>query len=186
MKTANSDTLNFDIAVTGAGGFLGGAITRALADDWSRIVAFGRHAPGIDHPHVTPRAWDGRTPAQENVRADIVVDCAAVIPARAAHPDLLMTANVALARGAIGLAGRSRGKLIFMSSQSVIGRVDAPVIDSSTPCAPDTPYGQAKLRAERMMAEAVNAGALTGAIALRLPAVPLPWRESCCGNRRPL
>lgn len=159
------------VAVTGAGGFLGGFIVRALADMGHEIVALGRKEPGFNESRVSSRAWDGRTEAPNDIQADIVVDCAAAIPARVPDPDLLVATNVALTRGAIGLAARSHGRVIFMSSQSAIGRADAPVIDDSTRCRPETPYGHAKLRAEHMLAEAVATGALDGAVALRLPAV---------------
>lgn len=159
------------VAVTGAGGFLGGVIVRVLADLGHDVVALGREEPRFNDRHVSPRAWDGRTEAPDDLRASIVVDCAAAIPARVSDPDLLVATNVALIRGAIGLAARSHGRLIFMSSQSAIGRADVPMIDDSTPCAPDTPYGHAKLQAEHMLAEAVATGTLTGAVALRLPAV---------------
>ena len=45
---------------------------------------------------------------------DAVIDCAAVIPARLADADALVAANLALVRGAIGLAARSAAPVVYM------------------------------------------------------------------------
>lgn len=161
------------VAVTGAAGFLGHRMAVALAAGGLRVTATGRVAPARPDG-VAAVAWDGRQPPPADLRADAVVDCAAAIPARVADPDLLIATNVALARGAVELACRGPAPLIYMSSQSAIGRPAAAVIDSATPAAPDTPYGHSKLAAERLIAEAVASGAIPWAVALRLPAVVGP------------
>lgn len=159
------------IAVTGAGGFLGGRIAGSLAAAGLRVTAFGRTAPTGLPDGVAVTAWDGRRPPAPELRFDAVIDCAAAIPARVPDPDELVATNLALLRGAVDLAARDRGFLVYMSSQSVFGRPAVPVIDRTTAPAPDTPYGRAKLAAEELAAEAAMAGRLHGVVALRLPAV---------------
>lgn len=159
------------VAVTGAGGFLGRHLTVALAAAGARVTALGRTTPTGFGAGIEPVAWDGRQPPPPGLRVDAVVDCAAALPSRVADPALLIATNAALARGAIDLAERTEAPVVYMSSQSTIGRPEAAVIDESTPTLPDTPYGHSKLAAERLLAEAAATGAITGATALRLPAV---------------
>ena len=160
-----------ETCVTGAGGFLGARIAAALAVAGRRVAAFGRTAPpGLDGD-MRAAAWAGRQPAPAGLQVDAVVDCAAAIPSRLPDPDLLIATNVALARNAVDLAARCAGPLLYMSSQSAIGRPAAATIDDATPPAPDTPYGHSKLAAERLIAAAVADGLLPWAVALRLPAV---------------
>lgn len=171
MPQALSNTIVRRVAVTGAGGFLGSAIAVTLAAAGLRVTAFGRTAPPIGGDGVEALAWDGRRPPPTGLAVDAVVDCAAAIPARIGDPAVLIATNVALARGAVALAARTAAPLIYMSSQSAIGRPAVDAIDDSTTPAPDTPYGHSKLAAERLIAEAVAGGALSSAVALRLPAV---------------
>jgi nucleoside-diphosphate-sugar epimerase len=46
------------VAVTGASGFIGGAVATALADADHEVVGFGRRAGGWSHPSGSYRVWD--------------------------------------------------------------------------------------------------------------------------------
>ena len=164
------------VAVTGAAGFLGGVIARDLSARGATVHALGRTAPDLG-PGIRGHGWDpNRDPGEPlpGLEVEAVVDCAAVIPARARDDDDLLRVNDALADGARALAARSRGHLVYMSSQAAIGRPAAAVIDDTTPCAPEIPYGHAKLAGEEALQAAVVDGRLAGGVALRLPAVVGP------------
>lgn len=67
------------VAVTGASGFIGGAVATALADLDHEVVAFGRRPDGWTHPRARYRRWDltsGPLRADRDFAA--VVHCAAL------------------------------------------------------------------------------------------------------------
>lgn len=67
------------VAVTGAGGFIGGAVARALADLDHEVVAFGRRPEGWSHPHAGYRQWDVTSgPLRADRDFEAVVHCAAL------------------------------------------------------------------------------------------------------------
>ncbi len=67
------------IAVTGASGFVGGAIATALADRDHEVVGFGREACGWSHPRAAYRSWDHTVgPLLGDREFDVVVHCAAL------------------------------------------------------------------------------------------------------------
>lgn len=176
MRDAPSSFAARTIAVTGAGGFLGAAVARHLAAAGATVHAFGRHPPDAGSG-ATAHAWDPTRdagPPAPGLAVDAVIDCAALLPSREDDGDTLKRVNRQLAEGALDLAARSGGRVVYMSSQSVYGRPDVAEIDADTPPAPDTAYGEAKLAGERLLAGAVAAGRIRGAVALRLPAVVGP------------
>jgi nucleoside-diphosphate-sugar epimerase len=67
------------VAVTGAGGFVGGAVATALADADHEVVGFGRRPDGWSHPHARYRHWDITTgPLRADRDFEAVVHCAAL------------------------------------------------------------------------------------------------------------
>jgi nucleoside-diphosphate-sugar epimerase len=83
------------IAVTGATGFIGGAVAGALADADHEVVGFGRRRRGWSHPRARYRVWDLTAGALRGDRDfEAVVHCAALAddwaprdPAMAANRD---------------------------------------------------------------------------------------------------
>lgn len=183
MRDAPSSLASATVAVTGAGGFLGAVVARHLAAAGATVHAFARRAPrlgdAVDGP-IAGHAWDPTRddgPPAPGLVVDAVIDCAALLPSRESDEDTLSRVNRQLVEGALALAERSgggKGRVVYMSSQSVYGRPDTAAIDANTSPAPDTAYGRAKLAGERMLAEAVATGRIAGAAALRLPAVVGP------------
>ena len=67
------------IAVTGASGFIGGAVATALADADHEVVGFGRRPDGWSHPAAGYRVWDVTSGPLRGDRAfDAVVHAAAL------------------------------------------------------------------------------------------------------------
>jgi len=67
------------IAVTGAPGFIGGAVATALADADHEVVGFGRRADGWSHPSGRYRVWDiASGPLKGDRDFDAVVHAAAL------------------------------------------------------------------------------------------------------------
>ena len=67
------------IAVTGASGFIGGAVATALADAHHEVVGFGRRERGWSHPLARYRVWDlDHGPLKADRDFEAVVHCAAL------------------------------------------------------------------------------------------------------------
>jgi nucleoside-diphosphate-sugar epimerase len=78
------------IAVTGASGFVGGAVATALADLDHDVVGFGRRHDGWAHPRAHYRRWDVTSgPLRADRDFAAVVHCAALADDWADHGELL-------------------------------------------------------------------------------------------------
>lgn len=67
--------------MTGASGFIGGAVATALADREHEVIGFGRRVGGWSHPHARYRIWDlaaGPLDHRGDDEVDAVVHCAAL------------------------------------------------------------------------------------------------------------
>ncbi|MER7547002.1 NAD(P)-dependent oxidoreductase [Spirillospora sp. NPDC127506] len=155
------------IAVTGASGFVGGAVCRALAAEGVATCAFGRR-PAVPPAHVgrAPyRSWDlTRGPLPDPPRVDAVIHCAGSVtdwgPARA-----LFAANLTGTRSA--LATFPAARFVHVSTASVYDPF-RPTVMAREDEAPVSrylnAYGASKAAAERLALE-------HGAIVLRPHAV---------------
>ncbi|NEA26460.1 NAD-dependent epimerase/dehydratase family protein [Actinomadura bangladeshensis] len=155
------------IAVTGASGFVGGAVCRALAAQGVTTYAFGRR-PAAPEAHVggAPyRSWDlTRGPLQDAPRVDAVVHCAGSVtdwgPART-----LFAANLTGTRNA--LAAFPDARFVHVSTASVYDPFRPSVMareDEAPVSRYMNAYGASKAAAERLALE-------RGAIVLRPHAV---------------
>jgi len=158
--------------VTGAAGFLGGAVAARLAAD-PRVTA----VTGLDR--LAPP--DGALPtiAADIARfdaaapdAELVVHAAAITTqASEDDPDLAYAINVEGMRAVLRWASRQAAppRIVFLSSLAVFGNGDASA-DEATPPNPQSTYGTTKLIAERLLADATRRGAADGVV-LRLPVI---------------
>lgn len=150
------------IAVTGAAGFLGTEVLRKLNEAGSHPVAIVRTPPGGGVPYDVRVAGDLATAPLEPLLAgcDAVVNLAARVhvvrresPAEALRRHFAMNCDfpVRLANAA-RYAGLSR--MVQLSSVAAIAsNTPGFVADDGSPERPTTPYGKAKLAADRALAE---------------------------------
>ena len=164
---------NDRVLVAGAAGFLGRLIVDHLTSTGHEVIATARRPAPDNLPNgVSWVVWDGNGTPPDSLNANIVIDCAAAIPATAPRSDVMLETNVRLASVTATVAARSAARLLVgCSSMSVYGRPDVTEIIDDTPTLPDQPYGLAKLAAEAIWSETVTRGEVAGQVSLRLPAV---------------
>ena len=149
-----------DIAITGASGFVGGALVRKHVErgDAVRVLVRDPDAAICRLPSVRifygDLARSETVPADLLAGADVLYHCAAEI-----RDERLMEAtNV---RGTRALARAASGQVrrwVQVSSASVYGAVRSGTVTEASPLQPDSVYGRTKAEAE----EAVRAAAAGG------------------------
>jgi len=122
------------VLVTGANGFVGGVIARALAESGCRVIDLGRRAAG-PYEH---RGYSLAMPVADALIEDVdtVIHCAydlSLTDARA-----IETVNVQGTRSLVEVANRSAVRVVLVSSMSAYAETKQI-------------YGQAKLRCERIV-----------------------------------
>ena len=150
------------ILVTGAAGFIGGALCRGLAERGHRPIAGLRHptpppstAEGLLLGDITPdRDWSR---ALRGVGIDIVVHLA-----QRAHStaDPAALAPEPAAAAALARAARRAGarRFVYLSSIVAMGAATAPgrPFRAGDEPRPESPYGRSKLATEQALAEAAR------------------------------
>jgi nucleoside-diphosphate-sugar epimerase len=177
------------IVITGAAGFLGSRLARAILDRGALVDAQGRRRevrelmlvdivrPALDDPRVTAIAGDLDDPhvIAEAIAptTDSVFHLAAVVSAQAeADFDLGMRVNVDATRA---LLERCRGcvappKVLFASSLAVFGGALGDPVPDDAPVTPQSSYGTQKAIGELLVADMSRKGFIDGR-SLRLPTI---------------
>jgi GDP-4-dehydro-6-deoxy-D-mannose reductase len=168
------------ILVTGAGGFLGGAIARRLAarPDVELIAAGRGSALAGDGRKLDLRLRAEIVRVLGEVRPEVVVHAAGRTPGRPGAllvDNAIATANLA---EAIGLASPQTGLILLGSAaQYGVSETETPWRESD-PCAPFEPYGVSKHAAEQCaLAAARRWGSRTTALRLFNVIAPEPQGE---------
>ncbi|HEV7253802.1 MAG TPA: NAD-dependent epimerase/dehydratase family protein [Mesorhizobium sp.] len=152
------------VLVTGARGFIGSAVVRALKRDGFQVRAASREVraavPEADELVGWPapdRRTAGARAALEGVTH--VVHCAGDAEAHAGDEDALLAANAGLTAELVGAAaGAIPGKFVFLSSaRAVCGPVSGTVVSDATAPRPQDAYGRSKLEAEQRLRNAFGA-----------------------------
>jgi nucleoside-diphosphate-sugar epimerase len=166
------------VAVTGAGGFVGQAMCRALRAQGHEVIAVvrrGASAPAGTSVVEVP-GLDASALRVAFEACDAVVHLAArvhVMQETAADPlaafrRVNVEGAVAAYRAACAVGVR---RFVFLSSVKVHGEGRATPYAEGDPPAPADPYGVSKLEAEHRLASARDAGGTTDLVVLRPPLV---------------
>ncbi len=137
------------VFVTGAAGFLGGAVAARLAVDGCTVFG-GVRRPGAVPAGVTPVVTGDLAAGRLVLPAvDAVVHAAGLGHRRGVTPDIWERENVAAA-AAVAQAARAAGagRFIMISTAHVYGRVAAGVVSDESPLNPMDAYAASKLRGE--------------------------------------
>lgn len=137
------------IAVTGASGFIGGAVATALADANHDVTGFGRRRRGWSHPLARYRVWDITSgPLLGDRDFDAVVHCAALADDWVPLPEA-MRAN---RTGTRNVVASFRGARIVHLSTSSVYDAFIPTVQAAEGAAPATrflsSYAESKTFAE--------------------------------------
>jgi len=158
--------------VTGADGFIGTVLSRRLEASGARVYPLSRKAVGPD----AIVADIGRDPIRglDAIRPDAVFHLAGRVhvmdegaEAEAEHMRVTVEGTRYLLQAA-SEAGAS--VFVFFSSCAVMPEGSATELDETTPPAPTTPYGRAKLRAEELVLGMNGKGGMR-TVSIRLPMV---------------
>jgi len=164
------------ITVLGASGFVGSAVTRALA--WQpirlRAVARRRITPPPGPAETTVVAADL---TDRSALADAVAGSDAIVYLlladggwRVAETEEAERVNLGVMRDLVEVVSGKPPLVIYGGAASQVGVPPREPIDGSEPDEPGTPYDKQKLAAEQILKKATAEGVVRG-ISLRLPTV---------------
>jgi nucleoside-diphosphate-sugar epimerase len=137
------------IAVTGAGGFLGGRLASAARDAGATVLSIVRETAG-DASLVSMA--DVLEDARRLDGTDVLVHAAAIRHRHGADPRAYRASNVDLVEALVRAAATRVGRFVFVSSVGVYGFPERLPITESSPFAPRTLYSQTKIEAENLVA----------------------------------
>lgn len=164
--------------VTGAGGFIGAALSRRLEKMGVRVYRLSRFASGPD----TIAADLGRGPivGLNHIQPEVVFHLAARVHMMDEGPDAESEHFRVTVEGTRYLvqaaADAGANVFVFFSSCAVMSEGAASALDESSPPAPTTPYGRAKLRAEELVLGMNGKGDMS-TVCLRPPLVYGPGHK---------
>ena len=141
------------VAVTGASGFVGGAVAVALAKKGHEVFAFGRR-PAHETPQALPNyaQWDIEMPLERTPDVDALVHCAARVGDWGRDFDYQRT-NVGGTQQVLDVF-KGVGRIIHISSASVYSRhQDGRHLSETASTGVDllTPYARSKADAEAVL-----------------------------------
>jgi nucleoside-diphosphate-sugar epimerase len=164
--------------VTGADGFIGGALCSRLEATGSRVYRLSRNASGPD----TIAADLGRGPivGLSDIRPEVVFHLAARVHIMAEGPEAESEHERVTVEGTRYLlqaaADAGTKVFVFFSSCAVMSEGAESSLDETSRPAPTTPYGRAKLRAEELVLGMNGKGDMS-TVCLRPPLVYGPGHK---------
>ena len=135
------------VAVTGASGFVGGAVAASLAAAGLEVMSFGRRArSAVARALPNYESWDiDRGPCDLDV--DAVVHCAASVGQWGPNKSFVRTNVAGTANVVASMPPNAR--LVYVSTASVYGHVGASPVDECAATGGASAYGRTKLAGER-------------------------------------
>jgi nucleoside-diphosphate-sugar epimerase len=141
--------------VTGASGFLGYHLTRALEEAGFEVRALDVHppVPGFEAGQAFIRAdvRDAGAVARAARGCDVIVDNAALVPVTRASPQEFRSVNVDGCRVVLDAARSEGAYVLHVSSSSIYGVPAGLPVRETTPLRPFEPYGRSKAEAEDLV-----------------------------------
>lgn len=138
------------VLVTGATGFIGGAVVAAAkARGWEVGGVLGqRPAPSLPEGVSWRRleSWQ-----ESNERFDLVIHAAALRHRHGVAPADYSRNNIALTQDVVECAQKLASRILFLSSIAVYGWPRDLPIDETSPHQPNNEYGQSKIRCEELV-----------------------------------
>jgi UDP-glucose 4-epimerase len=168
------------LLISGAGGFVGGHLATAMADNGNDVVALVRRTAAkrldrCENVRVAQVDLADEAASLPGGLFDAVIHCAAAIPSAVPDEAELIRINVEGSRRLFAHALDSGARVIvFCSSMAVYGNVTADTVGPDTPINAPGAYGRSKLQSEAMLAELCHADAGLRALSIRLPGVVGP------------
>lgn len=157
--------------MTGAGGFVGGTIARALIQRGVKVIAHVRSfesAHSLECETVVGDLSSASTFANFPKRAPDIVHAAANSGRNGESYRQLRQDNVVATRNLLAFAeGQRRARIINISSVSVHGTIQESILDYSTRIQRPASYGRTKHAAETLLSESKS----VASISLRLPGI---------------
>jgi nucleoside-diphosphate-sugar epimerase len=158
--------------VTGASGFIGGALSRHLEEADVRVYRLSRHAAGSDS--ISADLGGGPIIGLDDIRPEVVFHLAARVhmmdegsEAAAEHFRVTVKGTRSLLQAA---AEAGTKVFVFFSTCAVMAEGAPSALDETSPPSPTTPYGRAKLHAEELVL-GMNGKAGMRTVCLRPPLV---------------
>lgn len=156
------------VLVTGAGGFVGGALVQALCRN-SDIEVIGlsrRELPGRYTPRLTWLQHDLSRKLSVHRDIDYIVHCAAQQDFQGYPVKKFLDVNIGMTENIADFAEENGVKgIIFASSISLHGEIRTKIVDEKTDMINPNPYGLAKYLCEQLLLEYQS---VVPAIALRM------------------
>lgn len=153
------------VIVTGATGFVGGALVRALVARGDEVTAVAR--PSADRTVLAdvPVRWvtgDVTQPdslAGQFAGADALIHAAGMLGQAGVHEAAYTQLNVEGTRYVLAEAARvGIGRVVHVGSPGVLGPIVGPPATEEAPLAPSNVYERSKAEAERIVLKAAEAG----------------------------
>lgn len=151
--------------VTGATGFIGGALTRKLLAHGVEVLAISR-APRSGSPDDMPISWKKADVTRPEtlqglfVKSDYVIHAAGRLGEYGVPESDYMRLHVEGTRHVLSEIAEENptAKILYVSSPGVLGPITGKPADESSPLRPSNPYERSKAAAEELVQDFSSAG----------------------------